>query len=123
MQVGAQVLQSDEICLPLSLFFMIVLLQMFCLCVLSLSSYSPLSVQNLNNTVLLLLHLADTLRQQNMLMNVRLDMDVRNLSMVVEEMKLVDVRHIELIKNFTILKGTVDIVIYKLYTLLYIFLT
>ncbi|XP_059213181.1 scavenger receptor class A member 3 [Centropristis striata] len=62
-------------------------------------------LQNLNNTVLLLLHLADTLRQQNMLLNVRLDVDVRNLSMVMEEMKLVDVRHIELIQNFTILKG------------------
>ncbi|XP_035473094.1 scavenger receptor class A member 3 [Scophthalmus maximus] len=62
-------------------------------------------LQNLNNTVLLLLHLADTLRQQNMLLNVRLDVDVRNLSMVMEEMKLVDVHHIQLIKNFTILKG------------------
>ncbi|XP_071324019.1 scavenger receptor class A member 3 [Trachinotus anak] len=62
-------------------------------------------LQNLNNTVLLLLHLADTLRQQNMLLNVRLDMDVRNLSMVMEEMKLVDVFHTQLIKNFTIVKG------------------
>ncbi|XP_030577364.1 scavenger receptor class A member 3 [Archocentrus centrarchus] len=62
-------------------------------------------LQNLNNTVLLLLHLADTLRQQNVLLNVRLDMDVRNLSMVMEEMKLVDVHHTQLIKNFTILKG------------------
>lgn len=64
-------------------------------------------LQNLNNTVLLLLHLADTLRQQNMLLNVRLDVDVRNLSMVMEEMKLVDFHHTQLIKNFTILKGTV----------------
>ncbi|XP_018538052.1 scavenger receptor class A member 3 [Lates calcarifer] len=62
-------------------------------------------LQNLNNTVLLLLHLADTLRQQNMLLNVRLDVDVRNLSMVMEEMKLVDFHHTQLIKNFTILKG------------------
>ncbi|KAK2855960.1 hypothetical protein Q5P01_004695 [Channa striata] len=62
-------------------------------------------LQNLNNTVLLLLHLADTLRQQNMLLNIRLDMDVRNLSMVMEEMKLVDVHHTQLITNFTILKG------------------
>ncbi|KAL7388645.1 hypothetical protein ABVT39_018506 [Epinephelus coioides] len=62
-------------------------------------------LQNLNNTVLLLLHLADTLRQQNMLLNVRLDVDIRNLSMVMEELKLVDVHHIQLIKNFTILKG------------------
>ncbi|TMS12004.1 Scavenger receptor class A member 3 [Larimichthys crocea] len=61
-------------------------------------------LQNLNNTVLLLLHLADTLRQQNMLLNLRLDVDVRNLSMVMEEMKLVDVHHTQLIKNFTIVK-------------------
>ncbi|KAM7367666.1 hypothetical protein PAMP_013950 [Pampus punctatissimus] len=62
-------------------------------------------LQNMNNTVLLLLHLADTLRQQNMLLNVRLDVDVRNLSMVMEEMKLVDRHHTQIIKNFTILKG------------------
>ncbi|XP_061603023.1 scavenger receptor class A member 3 [Cololabis saira] len=62
-------------------------------------------LQNMNSTVLLLLHLAEELRQQNMLLNVRLDIDVRNLSMVMEEMKLVDVFHTQLIKNFTILKG------------------
>ncbi|XP_073348542.1 LOW QUALITY PROTEIN: scavenger receptor class A member 3, partial [Pagrus major] len=62
-------------------------------------------LQNLNNTVLLLLHLADTLRQRNMLLNMRLDVDVRNLSIVMEEMKLVDVHHTQLIKNFTIVKG------------------
>ncbi|CAK6983644.1 scavenger receptor class A member 3-like [Scomber scombrus] len=62
-------------------------------------------LQNMNHTVLLLLTLADTLRQQNMLLNVRLDMDVRNLSMVMEEMKLVDTHHTQVIKNLTILKG------------------
>ncbi|XP_042565877.1 scavenger receptor class A member 3 [Clupea harengus] len=62
-------------------------------------------LQNLNNTVLLLLHLADTLRTQYMLMSVRLDMDVRNLSMVTEEMKLVDTHHAQALQNFTILKG------------------
>ncbi|KAJ0061045.1 hypothetical protein NL108_004758, partial [Boleophthalmus pectinirostris] len=61
-------------------------------------------LQSLNTTVLLLLNLADSLRQQNMLLNVRLDVDVRNLSMVMEEMKLVDVHHTQLIKNFTIVK-------------------
>lgn len=64
-------------------------------------------LQNLNNTVLLLLHLADTLRTQYMLMSVRLDMDVRNLSMVTEEMKLVDTHHAQALQNFTILKGMV----------------
>lgn len=62
-------------------------------------------LQNLNNTVLLLLHLSDTLRMQYMMLSVRLDADVRNLSMVVEEMKLVDTSHAQLIQNFTILKG------------------
>lgn len=62
-------------------------------------------LQNMNSTVLLLLNLADSLRQQNMLLNVRLDVDVRNLSMVMEEMKLVDVAHTQIIKNFTIVKG------------------
>uniref|UniRef100_A0A3B5PYA8 Scavenger receptor class A, member 3 n=1 Tax=Xiphophorus maculatus TaxID=8083 RepID=A0A3B5PYA8_XIPMA len=63
-------------------------------------------LQNMNTTVFLLLNLASTLKQQNMLLNVRLDMDVRNLSMVMEEMKLVDVFHSNLINNFTVLKGT-----------------
>ncbi|MBN3314402.1 SCAR3 protein, partial [Atractosteus spatula] len=62
-------------------------------------------LQNLNNTVLLLLHLSDILRQQYMLLSVRLDLDVRNLSMIMEEMKLIDTKHGQLIKNFTILKG------------------
>ncbi|KAG1963496.1 scavenger receptor class A [Pimephales promelas] len=62
-------------------------------------------LQNLNNTVLLLLHLADTLRMQYMMLNVRLEDDVRNLSLVMEEMKLVDTSHAKLIQNFTILKG------------------
>ncbi|MFT7803029.1 scavenger receptor class A member 3 [Arapaima gigas] len=62
-------------------------------------------LHNLNNTALLLLHFADTLRQQYMQLSLRLDVDVRNLSMVMEEMKLVDTKHAQLIKNFTILKG------------------
>ncbi|KAJ8009077.1 hypothetical protein DPEC_G00085110 [Dallia pectoralis] len=62
-------------------------------------------LQNLNNSVLLLMHLADTLRQQYMLLSVRLDVDVRDLSMVTEELKLVDTHHTQIIQNFTILKG------------------
>ncbi|XP_060772141.1 scavenger receptor class A member 3 isoform X3 [Neoarius graeffei] len=62
-------------------------------------------LQNLNNTVLLLLNLADSLRSQYMMLNVRLDVDMRNISMVMEEMKLVDTRHAQLIQNFTIVKG------------------
>ncbi|KAM9435150.1 scavenger receptor class A member 3 [Clarias gariepinus] len=62
-------------------------------------------LQNLNNTVLLLLNLADSLRSQYMMLNVRLDVDMRNISMVMEEMKLVDTSHAQLIQNFTIVKG------------------
>ena len=67
----------------------------------------PVSLKNLNDTVLLLLDFADTLREQNMMLRVRVFMDVRNLTMVMEEMKLVDTRHTQIIKNFTILKGSV----------------
>uniref|UniRef100_A0A1A8FS41 Scavenger receptor class A, member 3 n=2 Tax=Nothobranchius korthausae TaxID=1143690 RepID=A0A1A8FS41_9TELE len=62
-------------------------------------------LQNMNSTVVLLLNVADKLRQQNAQLNVQLEMDVRNLSMVTEEMKLVDVLHSQFIKNFTIVKG------------------
>ncbi|KAF4071032.1 hypothetical protein AMELA_G00280320 [Ameiurus melas] len=62
-------------------------------------------LQNLNNTILLLLNLADSLRSQYMMLNIRLDVDMRNISMVMEEMKLVDTRHAHLIQNFTIVKG------------------
>ncbi|XP_077443422.1 scavenger receptor class A member 3 [Stigmatopora argus] len=62
-------------------------------------------MQYINSSVLLLLNSADTLKQQNTLLNVRLDVDVRNLSMVMEEMKLVDIHHTQLMKNFTILRG------------------
>uniref|UniRef100_A0A8C1I9C1 Scavenger receptor class A, member 3 n=1 Tax=Cyprinus carpio TaxID=7962 RepID=A0A8C1I9C1_CYPCA len=73
-------------------------------------------LQNLNNTVLLLLHLADTLRMQYMMLNVRLDTDVRNLSMVIEEMKLVDTSHAKLIQNITILKGCCLPLVQKYYS-------
>lgn len=33
--------------------------------------------------------------------------------MVMEEMKLVDVHHTQLIKNFTIVKGTIDVFLFK----------
>eukprot|EP00062_Callorhinchus_milii_P015541 gi/632965896/ref/XP_007899119.1/ PREDICTED: collectin-12 isoform X1 [Callorhinchus milii] len=42
--------------------------------------------------------------QQNV-MRARLDIEVANLSMIMEEMKLVDTKHAQLIQNFTILQG------------------
>ncbi|KAL6095708.1 scara3 [Pungitius sinensis] len=62
-------------------------------------------LKDLNSTVLVLRSWFDTQRHQNFLLNAKLDLDIRNLSIVMEEMKLVDVHHVQLIKNFTILKG------------------
>ncbi|XP_046878005.1 scavenger receptor class A member 3 [Hypomesus transpacificus] len=73
-------------------------------CQARLSSHTE-DLQNLNRTVDLLLHMADVLRQEDLMLRVRLDLDVRNLSMVMEEMKLVDSHHGQLIQNFTIVKG------------------
>lgn len=73
-------------------------------CQARLSSHTE-DLQNLNRTVDLLLHMADVLRQEDLMLRVRLDLDVRNMSMVMEEMKLVDTHHGQLIQNFTIVKG------------------
>ncbi|XP_028652576.2 scavenger receptor class A member 3 isoform X1 [Erpetoichthys calabaricus] len=62
-------------------------------------------LQFLNQTVLLMLYTTESLRQRFSFLNSRLDFDIRNLSMVMEEMKLVDIKHTQIIKNFTILKG------------------
>ncbi|KAF6729902.1 Scavenger receptor class A member 3 [Oryzias melastigma] len=62
-------------------------------------------LQSMNSTVMILLQSAESLREQNMMLNVRLNMDVRNLSMLMEEMKLVDIHHSQIIQNFTIVKG------------------
>ncbi|XP_043918617.1 scavenger receptor class A member 3 [Protopterus annectens] len=59
----------------------------------------------LNRTILQIQQTTDVLREQYSIMNIRLDFDVRNLSMIMEEMKLIDTRHSDAIKNFTILKG------------------
>lgn len=48
---------------------------------------------------------AATLRMQQDVMRTRLDNEVANLSVIMEEMKLVDSKHGQLIKNFTILQG------------------
>ncbi|XP_030299937.1 collectin-12 [Calypte anna] len=46
-----------------------------------------------------------SLKVQQDLMRSRLDVEVANLSVIMEEMKLVDSKHGQLIKNFTILQG------------------
>ncbi|XP_067835840.1 collectin-12 isoform X2 [Heptranchias perlo] len=45
------------------------------------------------------------LKAQQDVMKARLDIEVGNLSMMMEEMKLVDTKHAQLIQNFTILQG------------------
>lgn len=47
----------------------------------------------------------DRLRERFGLLSARLDFDVRNLSMVMEEMKVVDTRHGEMLRNITVLRG------------------
>ncbi|KFO85675.1 Scavenger receptor class A member 3, partial [Buceros rhinoceros silvestris] len=59
----------------------------------------------LNKSLSLVQGTTDLLRERYSLLSARLDFDIRNLSMVMEEMKVVDVRHGEILKNITILRG------------------
>lgn len=60
---------------------------------------------NLNNSMTDVRTDAAGLRTQQEELASRLDKEVTNLSFVMEEMKLVDTKHSQLITNFTILKG------------------
>lgn len=60
---------------------------------------------NLNNSMTDVQADAASLRAQQEELASRLDKEVTNLSFVMEEMKLVDTKHSQLITNFTILKG------------------
>ncbi|XP_010000516.1 PREDICTED: scavenger receptor class A member 3 [Chaetura pelagica] len=59
----------------------------------------------LNKSLSLVQGTTDLLRERYSLLSARLDFDIRNLSMVMEEMKVVDVQHGEMLKNITILRG------------------
>ncbi|XP_042553729.1 scavenger receptor class A member 3 [Dipodomys spectabilis] len=59
----------------------------------------------LNKSVSLMLGTTDLLREHFSLLSARLDFNVRNLSMIVEEMKAVDTQHGEILRNVTILRG------------------
>ncbi|XP_013369726.1 PREDICTED: scavenger receptor class A member 3 isoform X3 [Chinchilla lanigera] len=59
----------------------------------------------LNKSVSLMLGTTDLLRERFSLLSARLDFNVRNLSMIVEEMKAVDTQHGEILHNVTILRG------------------
>uniref|UniRef100_A0A3Q3W9L0 Collectin-12 n=1 Tax=Mola mola TaxID=94237 RepID=A0A3Q3W9L0_MOLML len=60
---------------------------------------------NLNSSMTDVRTDAASLRSQQEELTARLDKEVTNLSFVMEEMKLVDTKHSQLITNFTILKG------------------
>uniref|UniRef100_A0A8C0FNE4 Scavenger receptor class A member 3 n=1 Tax=Bubo bubo TaxID=30461 RepID=A0A8C0FNE4_BUBBB len=62
----------------------------------------------LNKSLSLVQGTTDLLRERYSLLSARLDFDIRNLSMVMEEMKVVDVRHGEMLKNVTVLRGEVQ---------------
>ncbi|XP_024135652.1 collectin-12 [Oryzias melastigma] len=62
-------------------------------------------LQNLNSSVMDARTDAASLRSQQEELASRLDKEVTSLSMVMEEMKLVDTKHSQLITNFTILQG------------------
>lgn len=59
----------------------------------------------LNKSMSLMQSATDLLRERFSLMNAQLDFDIRNLSMVMEEMKLVDINHARIIQNVTIVQG------------------
>ncbi|XP_016041115.1 scavenger receptor class A member 3 isoform X1 [Erinaceus europaeus] len=59
----------------------------------------------LNKSVSLMLGTTELLRQRSGLLSAQLDFDVRNLSMVMEEMKAVDVKHGDILRNVTIVRG------------------
>ncbi|KAM4704665.1 collectin-12 isoform 1-T1 [Rhinophrynus dorsalis] len=60
---------------------------------------------NLNNSLSNMQLDTTSLRMQQDTMRLRLDNEVANLSIIMEEMKVVDSMHGQLIKNFTILQG------------------
>lgn len=62
-------------------------------------------LQNLNSSMADVRTDAGTLRNQQEELAARLDKEVTSLSIVMEEMKLVDTKHSQLITNFTILQG------------------
>eukprot|EP00062_Callorhinchus_milii_P008416 gi/632951088/ref/XP_007891101.1/ PREDICTED: scavenger receptor class A member 3 isoform X2 [Callorhinchus milii] len=59
----------------------------------------------LNNSLMLMQSTAESLRQRYNLLSTTLTDEVSKLGVVMEEMKIIDVKHADTIKNFTIMKG------------------
>ncbi|KAM9315595.1 scavenger receptor class A member 3 [Gastrophryne carolinensis] len=60
----------------------------------------------LNKSITQVQSTSDLLRERFGLMNAQLDFDLRNISMIMEEMKLVDTRHGEILQKVTIVQGS-----------------
>uniref|UniRef100_A0A8C5MFQ2 Scavenger receptor class A member 3 n=1 Tax=Leptobrachium leishanense TaxID=445787 RepID=A0A8C5MFQ2_9ANUR len=60
----------------------------------------------LNKSVSLMQGSTDLMRERFGLLNAQLDVDMRNLSMIMEEMKLVDASHSKILQNVTIVRGS-----------------
>ncbi|XP_075069490.1 collectin-12 [Mixophyes fleayi] len=73
-------------------------------CTETLSEHSE-DLMQLNNSLTNIQQDTSSLRSQQDTMRQRLDTEVANLSIIMEEMKLVDSKHGQLIRNFTILQG------------------
>lgn len=73
-------------------------------CTMTLSSHAD-NLLNLNNTLVDIRVDTTALRMQQDVLRSKLDFEVANLSMVMNEMKLMDTKHSQLIRNFTILQG------------------
>ncbi|XP_063296858.1 scavenger receptor class A member 3 isoform X2 [Pelobates fuscus] len=74
-------------------------------CTLGFNSHAE-ELYYLNKSVSLMQGSTDLIRERFSFLNARLDVDMRNISMIMEEMKLVDTRHGAILKNFTILRGS-----------------
>ncbi|KAM4771263.1 scavenger receptor class A member 3 [Rhinophrynus dorsalis] len=74
-------------------------------CTLGFNSHAE-ELYYLNKSMTLMQGTTDLLRERFSLMNARLDFDVQNLSMIMEEMKLVDTRHGEILQKVTIVQGS-----------------
>ncbi|XP_068021554.1 collectin-12 isoform X1 [Melanerpes formicivorus] len=73
-------------------------------CTDTLSKHSD-ELASMNSTLASIRLDSASLKVQQDLMRSRLDVEVANLSVIMEEMKLVDSKHGQLLKNFTILQG------------------
>ncbi|XP_053565472.1 scavenger receptor class A member 3 [Bombina bombina] len=73
-------------------------------CTLGFNSHAE-ELYYLNKSITLMEGTTDLLRERYSLMNAQLNFDVQNISMIMEEMKLVDVRHGEILQKVTIVQG------------------